>query len=643
MSAGCCKDIVDHTPSDAMSYRAGQQLLLALLCCCALTAEAAEQRAHMIFEQAEYVVDDSRRIPPDSAPWHPVTLPDNWHARNPDFRGTIWYRIRFDRVTTNDVHALYLPRMSAEGIRFMINGIPFGTTSFRINPNLTELQQGSIRPIPTHFIKPEGNVMHIRVTGDAAFRQGLSRLHMGAGRDIIPLYRLRDDLQRTAPAALGAMLLVLGLVALVLWRMDRKDPILFWFAFATLTGSVWILQMVWPLAVDNASMQNLSLFVGNFLFVPPVLVLCRRVAGKAYAQVELALWLLFLAGCLAAIFTAISAYPLLNTVASVVSLILLAGALTWIAAVWWRARRWQSLLLALAMLVLVALTGHDLGRWMGYVDYDNMLMGPYTAPFLLLALGITILSRYLEVARTLTATNEMLEQRVREKIREAESAHRKIQEVMRDQAVLRERQRLMADMHDGLGSNLVGLLGAARSGQLEAEDLARQLDDTMRDLYAIVDSLQPVEGDLGVVLGNIRYRMLKSLDAAGIRLAWEIAELPTIEGLTPEVVLAIQRIVLEVLSNAIRHSRAQVITMRAWAGEADGAIRVELTDDGAGFNPDAAKQGHGLRNMRVRAERAGIELQIRSAEGAGTTVTLTLPASFSRQAAQPAPELPAPA
>lgn len=579
-----------------------------------------------VFEQAEYVVSESRRPPPDSALWQAISLPDNWHVRDPEFRGTVWYRIRFDSITRNNVHALYLPRMSSANIQFVVNGLPFGTTNFRTNPSLTELQQGSIRPIPSHFIKPTDNVMHVRVTGDATYRHGLTRILMGAGSEIIPRFRLRDDLQRTAPVALGAMLLVLGIIAGAIWRMDSRDPVLFWFCVASITTSMWILQMVWPPEIEIPPLHNLALFAGNFFFVTPILILCRRVAGKLWELPELLLWLPFLAGCLVALLAGQAAYPSMNTTASIISLALLTGSTSWVTSVWWHDRRWHALLLLLGVIILVVLTGHDLARWVGYVDYDNMLAAPFATPFLILALGIVILSRHIEVARALAEHNALLGQKVQAKVREAEEANRKVQEMLRDQAVLRERQRLMADMHDGLGSNLVALLGAARSGKTTREDLVAQLDETARDLYAIVDSLQPVEGDLGVVLGNIRYRMQKAIEAAGIELSWDISELPAIEGLTPEIVLSIHRMLLEVISNSIRHSGAHTITACARANPADGSVQVEIADNGRGFDPDSQQQGRGLSNIRFRAERAGIQLDIRSKPGEGTRTTLTLPA-----------------
>ncbi|HEU4778469.1 MAG TPA: ATP-binding protein, partial [Steroidobacteraceae bacterium] len=110
---------------------------------------------------------------------------------------------------------------------------------------------------------------------------------------------------------------------------------------------------------------------------------------------------------------------------------------------------------------------------------------------------------------------------------------------------------------------------------------------------------------------------------AGIRLAWNVSALPRMENLTPERILAIQRIFLEVFSNAIRHSAARtvsVFTMRV-----PGAVRIVIEDDGRGFDPVGAHAGTGLRNLQVRAAQAGGTLAVESQAGKGTCVTLSLP------------------
>jgi signal transduction histidine kinase len=276
-------------------------------------------------------------------------------------------------------------------------------------------------------------------------------------------------------------------------------------------------------------------------------------------------------------------------------------------------------------MVVIGFTAHDWARWLGYVDYDNMLLTPFAMPFLILALGGAIISSHIQAANALARSNVELEERVTDKARELEKVYEQMQLSQREQAVLQERQRIMGDMHDGLSANLVSLYNMVQSNNTDSTEVAYRLDETLRELRAIVDSLEPVEGDLGVVLGNIRYRMRTALEESGINLIWRVEELPTLADLKPEKILNIQRIVLEALTNALRHAAADTVSVSARAIAEENIIIITITDNGTGFDTSTTQGGRGLRNMHDRAMRIGIILHIDSKPGQGTTITLKLP------------------
>jgi signal transduction histidine kinase len=88
------------------------------------------------------------------------------------------------------------------------------------------------------------------------------------------------------------------------------------------------------------------------------------------------------------------------------------------------------------------------------------------------------------------------------------------------------------------------------------------------------------------------------------------------------------RVVQEALSNVKKHAGAKHVSIRIET--AGGSLRVEVKDNGAGFDPEAARQflragKVGLASMRERAELAGGTLTVKSGPGAGTSVTATLP------------------
>ena len=93
----------------------------------------------------------------------------------------------------------------------------------------------------------------------------------------------------------------------------------------------------------------------------------------------------------------------------------------------------------------------------------------------------------------------------------------------------------------------------------------------------------------------------------------------------PEAAQGILRIVQESLANTARHAGADHVLVRVETG--GNRLRVVVEDDGSGFDPEQATGqagAFGLQGMQERADHIGGDLQVRSAPGRGTTVTLEL-------------------
>jgi signal transduction histidine kinase len=99
-------------------------------------------------------------------------------------------------------------------------------------------------------------------------------------------------------------------------------------------------------------------------------------------------------------------------------------------------------------------------------------------------------------------------------------------------------------------------------------------------------------------------------------------DLPESEMLSPARSDHVMAIVNEALSNAIRHARANQVTISAWR-EADRLL-MRIEDDGIGLAREV-EAGFGLRNMHDRARLLGGSVEVSSANGKGTLVTLEIP------------------
>ncbi|MGB6730363.1 MAG: ATP-binding protein, partial [Xanthobacteraceae bacterium] len=193
-------------------------------------------------------------------------------------------------------------------------------------------------------------------------------------------------------------------------------------------------------------------------------------------------------------------------------------------------------------------------------------------------------------------------------------------------SALAERQKISADMHDSIGSSLAALLAYFGTENVNLADVRRRVGEILMELRFLVDSAETDDGDINLLLSNVRHRMGSGIELAGVALAWRAEELPQIASLTARDALAIKLILMEALSNVLHHSRARSATLTASCDRAAATITIAVADDGIGFDPAGAGSGRGLANMRKRAGSisTGAALVIDSAPGRGTTVRLEL-------------------
>jgi hypothetical protein len=102
-----------------------------------------------------------------------------------------------------------------------------------------------------------------------------------------------------------------------------------------------------------------------------------------------------------------------------------------------------------------------------------------------------------------------------------------------------ERQNISADMHDSIGASLAALLASLATGNIDVAEVKRKVGEVLMELRFLVDSSEPIDGDIGLLLGNVRHRMGGGIELAGIAFDWQVGELPAIDGLTARDTLAV--------------------------------------------------------------------------------------------------------
>lgn len=198
----------------------------------------------------------------------------------------------------------------------------------------------------------------------------------------------------------------------------------------------------------------------------------------------------------------------------------------------------------------------------------------------------------------------------------------------------RVRRRIAADLHDEIGSSLtqISILSevARRQGSEATPDVAHSLDTiaaSSRDLVGamsdIVWAINPAKDHLSDLTQRMRRLAADAFTASNTAFTLDLPasgqEVALGANLRREVFLIFR----EAIANAIKHAGCSEAAVRMAVD--DGVLRLEIRDNGRGFDLDSPTDGHGLASLRSRAAALGGSLKIVSAPGAGTIVTLEAP------------------
>lgn len=221
---------------------------------------------------------------------------------------------------------------------------------------------------------------------------------------------------------------------------------------------------------------------------------------------------------------------------------------------------------------------------------------------------------------------------------ELEVANRQLSEYavrVENLTLANERQRMARELHDTLSQGLAGLIL-----QLEAADahLAKERPERARQIVgAAMEQARETLANARQAIGDLRSsveefdNLEQALEAEVMRFE-QATGLPCmlevkLTGELPDPIVETGlRVVSEALTNIARHAQATHAWVRVEATAAE--LRLEIRDDGLGFDPDTVDAGHyGLLGMQERARLVGGTLYVSSEQGQGTTVTFRLPLS----------------
>lgn len=452
---------------------------------------------------------------------------------------------------------------------------------------------------------------------------GIGKVVVGPNAALKTYHRSRYFWHITAPTATTFSLLVIGSLVFLFWLARRDEVELLWLSVASF---LWFGRNHQYFAEDlpfNAA-----------VYVPmSVTMTYFAIAGTAafyfyfvrLAHRRLIISIMFIFG---AILTA--AYILLSVpslyIYSASALVIGFAAVVALRDLA-RNREFERAALSLSMALLPVVAVHDVFMLLSYRgDGTATYWATYFGAVFTFAYMISFGGRTVKAFTALGRSNLILEERVAKVRAELSESEAKRQELSVSQALNDERARLMQEMHDGIGSNLTTALAVAHR-QKHPDDTVQVLRRALGDLKLTVDSLEPVEGDLVALIGNLRHRMARDLEDAGIHCKWEVEDCAPLPWLDATNALHVLRIQNEAISNVLSHSDATEMTIgcvERTNNEVAG-ISTFISDNGNGFDMHNKARGKGLENMMARAHSLHGQLFYQSEPGRGTTVSLWLP------------------
>jgi signal transduction histidine kinase len=201
-------------------------------------------------------------------------------------------------------------------------------------------------------------------------------------------------------------------------------------------------------------------------------------------------------------------------------------------------------------------------------------------------------------------------------------------------AVVEERNRLARNLHDSVTQALYGLTLSTEAASRHLT--AGEIEETTTHLRDVRDTARQALGEMRSLIYELRPPALEQ-DGLAVALQTRLAAVATRSGLETSltidgderlpaaVELELDRISQEALNNTLKHARASRVDIAL--RQNDGSVALEITDDGAGFDPGVVdgRGGMGLRGMAERTARLGGRLAIESRPGGGTRIRAEVP------------------
>ena len=604
---------------------AGRRLLLLLLSMLVMSmvsmAPAWAERSVSEIRVADFIISDAFEPPADAGTWTPTALPHRSARPVGHDLSAYWYRLSFNVDAPAEPVWLLFPKLRSGG-NIYLNGLIIG----KISQADAQVQRRWFRPymfvVPPVALRQGANVISVQL----AIREPLTsfgEVVIGAEEDIRPMYDRLLFWENTVTEVASVLCLIVGVLTLLIWVRRRQEALYGMFSVCSLFWG--IRTLVFRMAEVPMSQWVAWRFIYYFTtagFIVCISLFMLRLSMCARPRLERWMFAYWLLGCAVFLVIGVPARAAMDgwwtlgflpfTLYAVLTLVLSAR----------RTRSASAGAMVGAVAFALALALHDFAVQHGLFGVDEFYLLHLGIPAFLLVMALVLVERFLKTLQLADTLHDSLAARIAERERALLKSHERLRRLERRNATAEERRRIMQNLHDGVGSQLITSLILVKGGSADQAQIVSLLQECIDEMRLALDSMSAENDELIPVLGNFKARILPRFIAMGLRLDWVFENLPESLQVPPHATLQVLRILQEALANVLKHARAAVVSVRVQV-ENDRLVII-VQDDGVGMPHATCAGGQGMGNMRTRAGKMGATLEM-SADKKGTTVRLSVP------------------
>ncbi|MDX1491716.1 MAG: 7TM diverse intracellular signaling domain-containing protein [Pseudohongiellaceae bacterium] len=607
--------------------------------------DASESLISLSTAQALPLDIELSSLPSHEAEWVDVTFPFHWRNEFTDTRA-VWYRLNLsasqvetllsNKPASDSLLGMYIWRLN-QTADVWVNGVKIGSGG------RTQAPMARYWNSPLYFSLPisslqQNNQIHIKHFSESSWGS-MEPIVIGAQSELKPLYDKRAFVQHDIALSLFSFVLTTGFLCLMVWFYRRQNSEYLWFAIASAGLSFYCLNQFiryLPVSADTWRwFSNVSIdlwAIATFIFGLRSLEIHKPRAEK------LAL-LFLLSGIPIYFYASFFEHYDINIFYHIGALAFGGYGFLCTILCYKETRKPLAAFYACVVIIILAAGAHDTlmqaivnngwreGSSLGFQNHFNSIH--FFAPLTFLAIGASLIKRFIDSMNEADRLNTSLEKRVEDARQELDENYKAIEKVLIKQSANEERERIYRDLHDDVGSKLLSLFY-----RLENESDSVLAKSALEDLRDIVSQKSLQSCHLNDAAAQWHDEIHERARDAGISLSWAFDDGGHSVTLSEKQHSHLRRMLREVLSNALLHSK-QIKEMSISMTVSESTLSIDVANDGAPKPVSDWVVGRGISNLRVRSRDLDGEFDIHDLDDSWIKVSWRIPIQLSSKEQEP--------